>query len=284
MIKEIINSNLSFERTPKEHKDRFYPSQASSFITFQKYKKLYGTCIRAAYYSCIGIKEDKNEYQENNFQFLKKEIGKYTETMILNILNKSGNIKKKKISFLNEKYNISGELDAIITIDNEDYGLEIKSISGDNYYINSLIFTNSCPKWQDLFQTVIYCYVFREQLPNGFILFYIRRDTCQTKEFRIQIEPTKNGNINIVINGKVEKRLLVNDILDRFVILKKYIDSCIVPPRDYSEIYSKEDALKYYSAGIISKKQLDSYYIKPFGDQACAYCAYKQTCKEQENK
>jgi hypothetical protein len=279
MIKEILELEEKEERKPKEHKDRFYPTQSSCYITFQKYRKLYGTCLRAAYYSCTGQQEDSSF----NGNSVKKKMGKYIEKMILDTLYRNGNIKEKKVSFLNEKYCISGELDAIFVLDDKEYGLEIKSIGGENCYINSLIFDNNSPKWQDLFQTLIYCYAFKEKLPNGFILLYIRRDTGDIKEFNIQIEPYKDKMLAI-INGKPDSRFNVDDILQRYKLLKYYIDNKIIPPKDYIETYKKEDVYSYYKAGVFSKKQLEQYNKSPFGDSSCKFCNYKKTCSNEGSK
>lgn len=276
MIQEILETNINQTRKPVEHKDRFYPIQSSCYITFPKYKKLYGACLRASYYSCIGKEEDAST---NIINPLKRKIGIYIEKMILDDLSRKGNIKSKKVSFTNNKYSISGELDAICLIDGKEYGLEIKSIGGDNYYINSLIFDNNSPKWQDLFQTIVYSYTFKDTIPNGFILLYIRRDTGQIKEFIIQVEPYGN-KLLVIINGKPETRFEVNDILYRYKILKQYVDKEIVPPKDYIQIYNKEDIYRYYKAGAISKKQLEAYGIKPFGDSQCRFCNYKKECEK----
>ena len=273
MLNNIIEEYLdNSNREPREHKDRFYPTQSSCYINFPKYKRLYGKCLRAAYYSCIGIKEEPSK------RLLKSIFGKYIEKALLDIFSSKGNIKKKKVQFKNEKYNISGELDAILTIEDKDYGLEIKSIGGENYYINSLIFSNSSPKWQDLFQTIIYCYCFKEELPNGFMLLYVRRDTGETKEFKIQIEPYK-GNLIAFIDGRPDLRFTVQDILDRYTLLNKHINIEKTPAREYMQIYPMNLIPDYFKAGILTKKQVEKYNITPFGDNECRFCNYKTACK-----
>lgn len=272
MLNEIIESYLSKQiKPPKEHKDKFYPTQSSCHIQFSKYKKLYGKCLRSAYYSCIGTKEDSSTVS------IKSILGKCIEKALLDLFKSEGKLKDKKIHFKNEKYNISGEIDGIVTVDDLDYGLEIKSIGGDNYYINSLIFINNNPKWQDLFQTIVYCYCFKEKLTNGFILLYIRRDTGERKEFKIQIEPYKN-ELTVFINGKPDLRFKVQDILDRYKLLDTYIKLNKTPPKEYMHLYPVELIPSYYKAGILSKKQVEAYNKTPFGDSNCRFCNYKNTC------
>lgn len=277
MIDEFIKSYLSKQiREPREHKEKFYPSQSSCYINFPKYKKLHGKCLRASYYSCMGLKEDKDTEIS-----MKTQLGKAVEKMLIEIIRSEGRLKEKRVSFFNEKYNISGELDAIIISNEEEYGLEIKSIGGENIYINSLIFNSKKPKWQDLFQTVVYCYCFKDKLPNGFILLYIRRDTGETKEFKVQVEPY-NGKLTIFIDGLPETRFLAEDILERYKHLSKYIKANKVPPKEYMSIYPMKLIPEYYKVGLLSKKQVDKYNISPFGDPECRFCNYKNSCDKED--
>jgi len=279
MIKEILEKYIENRKNkPLEHRDRLYPTFASCYVTFSKYKRLYGKCMRAAYYSCIGEEESTEPGLNLSMQ---RMLGEYTEKMILDCLKRQDSLKDKNVPFAVDKYNIYGKLDGIVLYNGKEYGLEIKSISGANAYINYLIFENNNPRWQDLFQTIIYCYAFRDTLPNGFILFYIRRDTGDIKEITVQVEPY-NNELSVIIDGKVESRYKVKDLLDRYVTLYKYIQANKVPPREYIDIYPVDMIPDYYKLGILSKKQVDAYNIKPFGDSACIYCGYKHLCKNEE--
>lgn len=257
-----------------EHRDRLYPSFSSVFVNYGKYKKLEGKCLRAAYYNCIGTNAVNNKT-------IQEVLGEYVESMIIDIFKETGILVDKAVKFSIDDYNIYGKLDAIISIDSVQFGVEIKSIGGNNKWTNNQIFgsiyNKPYPKWQHLLQTIIYCYAFREKLDSGFILYYIRRDTGESKEFLVSIEVYK-GEMYAAIDGNIDFRFKVTDILNRYKILYKYIEENKVPPKEYMKIYPKEDIVSYYKLGIISKKQLDNYYVDAFGDFCCKYCEYKDIC------
>jgi len=284
MIKKILDGYYEEnQQTSREHKDRFYPAQSSVHVAYPKYKKLEGKCLRAAYYNAMGIAEDIVADTTKRLIF---EIGDYTEKMLLDILSKKGILLEKNKKFEVPKYNIVGKLDGILLIDNEKVGLEVKSIGSNKYSINHIFgskWNKPYPKWQNLFQTLIYCYAFRSEI-DKFILFYIRRDTCEIKEFIVSIIP-KNGKIYPVIDGEIDERFTVNDLLERFRILYKYVQKEKAPPREYIPIYAEENLKTYEKLGIISKFQYDKYYQEsPFGDMECAWCGYSSICSKDLDK
>jgi CRISPR/Cas system-associated exonuclease Cas4 (RecB family) len=100
---------------------------------------------------------------------------------------------------------ISGRADAIVTLNNELYVVDFKSM-------NSLVFKNlNAPKEENVNQIQLYLHFFK--IPKG-ILLYINKDTLELKEFFIQYD------------SKLAKKLL-----DDLYILKQKIDSNIVPAR-----------------------------------------------------
>jgi hypothetical protein len=257
-----------------EHKDRLYPTFASVFVNYGKYKRLEGKCLRAAFYHCIGSESVNNKS-------IQEVLGEYVEDMLINMFKDQGILSDRAVRFSIDEYNIHGKLDAIINIDSVQFGVEIKSIGGNNKWVNNQIFgsiyNKPYPKWQHLLQTIIYCYAFREKLDSGFILLYIRRDTGECKEFLVSIE-IYNGEMYIAVDGNIDFRFKIKDILDRYKALATYIKENKTPPKEYMKIYPKENILSYYKLGIISKKQLDNYYIEAFGDYCCKYCEYKDLC------
>jgi len=119
---------------------------------------------------------------------------------------------------------ISGRADAVISDGNQLYVLDIKSM-------NSMVFRSMTePKPENIQQIQLYLYYFK--IPKG-ILLYVNKDNLQLKEYIFDYNPSE------------AKRLL-----DQMKLLKKQIDTNIVPKRlvDYPS------------------------------DWQCRYCQYKSVC------
>lgn len=283
MIIEIIEDYLKIDlkKETRSHTDRFYPSSASTYINYGKYKKLEGSCLRASYYSCLGTEPEDNSNEKN----IRELLGDYTERMLIDIFLEKNMLVDSAVRFELKDYNVHGKLDAIIKKDSKEYGVEIKSIGGNNSWTNNQIFgsiyNTPYPKFNHIFQTLIYCYAFRKTLKNGFILLYIRRDTGDMKEFLITIEQY-DKKLYPCIDSKLDMRYTVDELLKRYKILNKYILKSEVPPKEYMDIYPMSEIESYYKLGIISKKQLEKYNVEPFGDFMCRFCEYKNKCKEDK--
>lgn len=280
IIEDALALYFKERESTREHKDRLFPTQSSAYIDYVKYKKLEGRCLRASYYSCIGVKEID---EMNIDRRLTLSLGEYTEDMLINIFNRTGILVDKGVKFEIEKYHISGKLDAIVKDGDKEAGVEIKSIGSNKWTVNSIFgspWNVSAPKWQNLFQTIVYCYAFRERLPY-FLLCYIRRDNGERKTFKIAIEPIKK-KLYCVIDGIVDYRYTVNDILERYALLFEFIGKDEVPPREFLKIYDKNDIKDYVRVGFISKKQAENYNTTPFGDHQCKFCGYSNQCDKDK--
>lgn len=282
MIEELIGEYFQKNtRLNLEHKERMYPTQASVFVDNGAYKKLQGKCLRAAYYSCSGIPELDDERKVTGLTIMK--LGDYTEKMILDMMSNIGVLVESGTKFEIKNYNVFGKLDAIVKIDEEEIGVEIKSIGSNKYAVNSIFgspWSEPTPKWAHLLQTLVYCYAFRERI-NKFILIYIRRDTGEIKEFTISVI-VEGDNIYPVIDGKVEKRYSIGDVLKRYQELQKHLDEATVPQRDFVKIYPKHIIPQYVKVGLLSKRQAETYKTAPFGDFECRYCGYTTICDREK--
>lgn len=281
MISEILEEYFSEQsRSPYTH-NTVYPTQSSAYINHGSYQKLEGKCMRASFYNCMGIPEEEEHSLRTQLIF---KMGDAAEDMLLALLEKKGVLFDSQTKFLNEKYNISGRTDGILKIKDQKVGLEIKSIGGNNSYAVNAIWGSkwgkAAPKWQNLFQTLVYCYVFRDEI-DEFILLYIRRDTCEIKEFVISIQP-KDGKMYACIDGVLDERYCVDDILARYGELKTFVDNKELPPREYFKVYPMASIPTYVRLGIISKRQAEKYSQEPFGDFECRYCNYTELCDKNE--
>jgi hypothetical protein len=237
--------------------------------------------MRAAYYNCVGVQEEEDISVKTNLIF---KIGDYTEEMILDILKEDNLLDDSQKKFFDEKYEISGRLDGVFNYNGRKIGLEIKSIGGNNNWINNQIWgsrwNEPSPKWQNLFQTLVYCYAFRDEI-DEFILLYIRRDTCEIKEFLISIQP-KDGKIYPCIDGKIDERFSIDDILERYKILREFVDKEELPPREFMKTYNAKDISTYVKLGVLSKNQGEKFKEEPFGDFECRFCGYSEMCDRND--
>jgi CRISPR/Cas system-associated exonuclease Cas4 (RecB family) len=136
--------------------------------------------------------------------------GDYIHRLILNALFSVGIVRASEINIPSQEL-ISGRADAIISLDNEMYVLDIKSM-------NSLVFKGlEKPKEENVNQLQLYLHYFN--IPKG-ILLYVNKDTQDLREFFIE----KNQEI-------------INSLLKELQDLKNKIDKDETPAAllDYSK-------------------------------------------------
>jgi len=130
--------------------------------------------------------------------------GNYIQMQILNNLFSLGIVRASEVKIPPQEL-ISGRADAIITLNNELYVVDFKSM-------NSMVFKNLTePKKDNINQIQLYLHYFK--IPKG-ILLYVNKDTLELKEFLIEHDPA------------IAQKLL-KDLTD----LKTKIDSNVVPQR-----------------------------------------------------
>jgi uncharacterized protein YqgQ len=279
MIKLILeNFFLKHKRLSIEHKDSIYAIYASCDKLINKQKNIYkhqGYCHRAAYYSCNGIGEKDRLLNHS----LSSKMGDSVENMLLWMFKEEGILFDKAVKFKLEEYNVSGKLDAILLIDGEKVGIEIKSLSSNQWTINKIFGTKwniAFPKLDHLLQCIIYLYAFKDEI-DTFKLFYIRRDNCDTKEFKIQLALIDNI-LYPVIDGIPYYDINCNNILDKFKILNELVSNDELPPRSFSIEYTEQEIKELFESKFISKYMYEKYNECKFGDYECYNCSYKDLC------
>jgi CRISPR/Cas system-associated exonuclease Cas4 (RecB family) len=130
--------------------------------------------------------------------------GDYIQMQILSNLFSLGIVRAAEVKIPPQEL-ISGRADAIVTLNNELYVVDFKSM-------NSLVFKNLRePKEENINQIQLYLHFFK--IPKG-ILLYINKDTLELKEFLIEYNP-----------------ILAKKLLEELAILKTKIDRDILPTR-----------------------------------------------------
>jgi len=192
MLKELLDKfYLDKERDREQH--HFYITDA-------------GKCGRAIFFKFKNVPREK--YTADLLRLFDR--GDYLQMQMLNAMFSLGIVRASEICIPPQEL-ISGRADAIITLNNELYIVDFKSM-------NSILFRNLIePKKDNINQIQLYMHFFK--IFKG-ILLYINKDTLELKEFVVEYNPT------------LAKKLLKD--LDE---LKRKIDSDIIPPRipDYAK-------------------------------------------------
>lgn len=202
----------------------------------------------------------------------------------------------------NEEFTISGEIDAMF-YDSKGklYIGEIKTYYGDEA---DLEITGSSfmrrgkvtpfPKTEHILQTLIYLDYFSRNADPNFkdvnksCIFYINRGSGQRAQHILTVD--QKGEI--IVNGlpipdeKAYLRGLTAEMIyERMAELMHMFNKGILPPREYSRVWTVEKAQDLFDLGLISKTALEDTIKKPTnrlprGDWQCSYCSYKSLCYE----
>ena len=186
MLKELIDKfYLDKERDKEQH--HFYITDA-------------GKCPRAVFFKFKNVPRTKMAPEVLRMF----DHGDYIQMQILSSLFSLGIVRAAEVKIPPQEL-VSGRADAIVTLDNELYVVDFKSM-------NSLVFRNlQEPKEENVNQIQLYLHFFK--IPKG-ILLYINKDTLELKEFLIEYNPA-----------------LVHKLLKDLTDLREKINSNIIPAR-----------------------------------------------------
>ncbi|MDP2930490.1 MAG: PD-(D/E)XK nuclease family protein [bacterium] len=194
MLQELIDQYyLDREKTKAREQTRFYITDA-------------GKCPRVIFFKFK--KAPKEEMEARVLRMF--EHGDYIHRLILTTLFSLGLVRSSEINIPPQDL-ISGRADAILSLGNELYVLDIKSM-------NSFLFKGlSKPKEENLAQIQLYLHFFK--IEKG-ILLYVNKDTQELKEF------------TVIYNPDFSKQLLKD-----LSVLKEKIEIDTIPARllDYPE-------------------------------------------------
>jgi len=186
MLRELIDKfYLDRERDKEQH--HFYITDA-------------GKCSRSIFFKFKNVPREKMAPEVLRMF----DHGDYIQMQILSNLFGLGIVRASEIKTPPQEL-ISGRADAIITLDNELYVVDFKSM-------NSMIFAKlQQPKEENVNQIQLYLHYFK--IPKG-ILLYINKNTLELKEFLVNYNPAI-------------ARKLLNDLEE----LKIKIDKNVIPDR-----------------------------------------------------
>jgi len=192
MLKELIDK-FYLDR----HRDR---EQSHFYITDA------GRCGRAVFFKFKNVPREEMEARILRLF----DHGDYVQMQILNSLFSLGVVRASEVRIPPQEL-VSGRADAIVTLNNELYVVDFKSM-------NSMLFKKLAePKAENVNQIQLYLHYFK--IPKG-ILLYMSKDTSELKEFLVQYNP-----------------VLAQGLLQDLKVLNKKIKTNIIPPRlpDYPQ-------------------------------------------------
>ncbi len=186
MLKELIDK-FYIDRQRDREQHHFYITDA-------------GRCTRATFFKFKNVPREKMDARVLRMF----DHGDYIQMQILSTLLSLGIVRASEVNIPPQEL-VSGRADAIVTLSNELYVVDFKSM-------NSMIFKNlSSAKEENINQIQLYLHFFK--IPKG-ILLYVNKDTLELKEFVINYNPT-----------------LVQALLKDLSVLKDKLDANIVPRR-----------------------------------------------------
>jgi CRISPR/Cas system-associated exonuclease Cas4 (RecB family) len=188
------------------------------------------------------------------------------------------------VEFYWPEYNIKGELDVLIREPGDPniiIPLEIKSCYG--YNASKEIMGNKSqqgrPKTSQMLQAATYLYYFRDQIPYVKMIYYAR-DSADRTEFDLTLVNEGENKTRIAVNGAVDSRFYIENILSRYKQLAQYVQIQQTPPADYEYEYSEEKIEKLYSVGEIGKTKYEAWKKgkEHPGSWQCRYCGFCHIC------
>jgi CRISPR/Cas system-associated exonuclease Cas4 (RecB family) len=212
---------------------RFWPTEASCK---DPKGKTVGKCLRNAVYQWLGYDVTN---PVNDFVKECGNIGNYLEDKMIRecqakgILPKDLNkrsVRKQQVPILGDAL-LSGEIDILIGGGTQSAGVEVKS------YVNSTYKVQAAPKDPHLMQAFLYLCLFTPVQPYYIIAYKpspLSKWATEDVYHRID-KVVLEGKTYPVVNGKIDKRITLEGILERYAAIRKNVTAKTVPPREFSK-------------------------------------------------
>ncbi len=184
----------------KELIDQFYTDRERDREQHHFYITDAGKCPRAIFFKFKNVPREKMAPEVLRMF----DHGDYIQMQIISNLFSLGIVRASEIKIPPQEL-ISGRADAIVTLNNELYVVDFKSM-------NSMVFKGlTQPKEDNVNQIQLYLHFFK--IPKGIIL-YVNKDTLELKEFLVEYDSAR-----------------AKKLLSELAELKTKIDSNVVPLR-----------------------------------------------------
>lgn len=294
LFTHVLDRHLLRTPLPEFRGPHLYPSEAS---VIDRTGKVHGRCLRAIYYRLTDTPPSDPLNARAMWIF---ELGKAVETMIINLCKEAGIWVADHVKWQDPEYNLHGEIDLIIRHPLSTAGIwsaspeiltgvEIKSFYSYQAACE-IMGTNTSPgfpKIDQLLQTLIYAYQYRDILQN-FKMVYMDRGGAARREFDVWFQEVTDTAgeklIYPVVDGRLYEKFTLQDVLQRYKTVQAYFDRRELPPRDFKPFYTIEDMENLIAKGEIAKTNAEGFKRQPQNpkfrkaDWQCHYCQYMQAC------
>lgn len=136
------------------------------------------------------------------------------------------------------------------------------------------------PKTSQMLQALVYLYCFRDRFPYVKMVYYAR-DSGDRAEFDLTLVSEGEGKTRAAVNGVIDTRFYIENILNRYRELEQYVAFGQIPPNDYEVEWSDEKVEKRYALGEVGKTTYEKWQKgkEKIGDWQCrGYCAFRDIC------
>ncbi len=280
---KATHDELTRPRINGTRHDSNHPSSASFRL---ENGKVVGACLRECYY-------DRKKVPVTNEDSIamkrRQHLGKLVELELVDNWKKAGMFEAGNIRIYDPVLNISGELDCVLKLPTGEKIIgELKTYYG--YWaakeIEGTKTIKPKPKDQNLLQTLLYLYFFRDQVA-GAKIYYVARDSGHESCFNIGLRAVGDRHYAVVGHEtetmELHPEIYVEGILDRYHILNNFVAANMPPGREFKFRYSNQEMDDLCATGELSKTDTLAWKKAKNdnnrqGDFQCGYCAYKKTC------
>lgn len=282
---KMTDEHMTRQKIHLPRQPHYYPSEASvTWIDSTGEKRCAGTCHRATYFRMSNVVPAARTTPYAQWIFA---LGKAVEEILVEQWKEMGIWVANNVEFYWDKYNIKGEIDCILVEPetNVMYLTEIKSIYG--YNASKEVIGNAKqigkPKTSQMLQTLVYLYRFQDQFPYAKMVYYAR-DSADRTEFDLTLVKEGENKTRVAINGIIDPRFYVENILNRYEVIDQYVQMKQIPPNDYEAEWSEEKVERRFALGEVGKTTYEKWKKgkDTIGDWQCSYCNFKELCWEQK--
>lgn len=338
---EHVTDSLAKSRPGDPKPPTLWPSEASAVVTVGEKTVVVGKCRRAVFFRYLlenykffdkykiwkPLVEDIkcNALPTDRYLLWIWRQGELYEDFLVEQAKMSGVYLSGQVPVYIHEYNISGkkDIEVINPVSHKISIVEAKSVYG--YGANAVLGTPGerrsghlgTPKDNNLMQLALYDWwtASEDEAYEESRLVYGARDTGRYAEYLVRCITNDAGVISIQYKPHapstgpwVTSAITINAILNEYKNQQLWIDSGVIPARDFDILYSEEQLAEMYSSDDLNKIEKEQYEkvlarreenvsrtsdgLEPKkelkqiqkGHWQCNLCQYREICYDKDNQ